>query len=353
MQLRHRRHVDHDLRRRRGRVKVLGHAARRVAAHQLHRRARVLPLERQQLVQRHGPVPLAPVGRGAKVQRIGRGGGARRGRGRELAHVQGAEQVLHVAHERVRATVAMTAMAAVAVAGPVPALAWAADAAASAATLLLAPFTPTPTRLALLLAAARLALLHLLALRTHRALAATTRLLCRVARERLERLQDGPVARAAAQVAVEVALHLLRGGSRLLLQQAVHGHHPARRAVATLRAVAGRQARLDGVEAGTLRADAFHRGDRRAVARAERVQARVDGAVRHVARHRVRHGHHHRARPAPTLHAPHLGALQVQRVAHVAHQPRVRIRIRHRVLHAVHRQPQRAPVRHRVRLGPS
>ena len=55
--------------------------------------------------------------------------------------------------------------------------------------------------------------------------------------EGLEALQDGPVARAAAEVTPQGTLYLLHGGLGVVPQQRVHGHDNARSAETTLGAV--------------------------------------------------------------------------------------------------------------------
>ena len=77
--------------------------------------------------------------------------------------------------------------------------------------------------------------------------------------------QDADVARAAADVAAQVILHLLRGRVRRVLEQRGDGHDHARRAVAALEGALGEKGLLHGMEAVAL-GEPLH-GDHLAAAR--------------------------------------------------------------------------------------
>ena len=63
-----------------------------------------------------------------------------------------------------------------------------------------------------------------------------------VARQGARGFQNGAIAGAAAEIAAVDVLHLTLGRLRMLLQESVRVHDEARRAVAALRAVVGRNA---------------------------------------------------------------------------------------------------------------
>jgi len=91
-----------------------------------------------------------------------------------------------------------------------------------------------------------------------------------------KRCEDGPVAGTPAQVAIEVLLDLLGRWGAVLLEKGVHVHHPARRAVAALGAVALRDRGLHLVEAVALTSHAFGGHNVAAIDGAEPAQATVD-----------------------------------------------------------------------------
>ena len=125
--------------------------------------------------------------------------------------------------------------------------------------------------------------------------------------ESRETREDGSVAGASAQVAADRLLDLGAGGSpRARTQEGVHGHDKTWGAEAALRAVRLRDRSLHGVEAGAPRAEALDRDDVRALARVQREEAGVDGAVVHLPG--VVRGDHHSARAATALAAAELCA---------------------------------------------
>ncbi len=148
--------------------------------------------------------------------------------------------------------------------------------------------------------------------------------------EALKRLENGAVASAPTDVAVQVVLDLLLGqrGRVGVGEQAVHRHDEARRAVAALRAVARSERRLDGVVARAERADALAGRDGHAIAEEERAEARVDlrvgdgglGNRPRCVRRRGRRGHDHHAGAAAALAAAELGAREPRVVTDGGHQ---------------------------------
>jgi len=82
---------------------------------------------------------------------------------------------------------------------------------------------------------------------------------------------------AAAEVSVEVLLHLVRGRRRVRVEQGRHVDHPPGGAIPALAAVAVGNRPLHFAEPRGFGAQPFYGGDGQAVARAQEPQARVNG----------------------------------------------------------------------------
>ena len=160
------------------------------------------------------------------------------------------------------------------------------------------------------------------------------------------RVEDRAVARAPAEVAVEQLRDLLLRGVGIAVrrEEAVHAHHPARRAVAALRAVVHGDPVLRRAQGGADAAEAFDGGDGHPVDRAQRPQARVHREVLDGVALALRE--RHRAGAAPALAARLLRAGQADLVrAEVVDEQRPRIGVVHDVRHVVH--PEANRVTHR------
>src|SRR6185436_19771898 len=133
--------------------------------------------------------------------------------------------------------------------------------------------------------------------------------------EALHAFENGPVAGAAAEVAVEEVLDLLLLGLRVVAQEREHVHHEAGRAVAALRAVVRGDPELHGVEFLARAADSLGGGDHGAIERAERTQTGVDGRLGDALLLRLPAREHHRAGAAASLAAGKFRAGESDRVA--------------------------------------
>lgn len=116
---------------------------------------------------------------------------------------------------------------------------------------------------------------------------------------------------AAAKVAVEVLLHLVRRRLGVRVEQGRHVHHPPGGAIPALAAVPVGNRQLHLAEPCSFRAQAFDSGDGQTVARAEEPQARVDrhgGGVT-----RTNGFHSDGARAAPAFAAANLSTTEVNK----------------------------------------
>ena len=147
----------------------------------------------------------------------------------------------------------------------------------------------------------------------------------RVGRERLARVEDRTVARAATQVAVEAALDLLHRDLGRRSQRRVQGHHHAGRAEAALRAVKVGDALLDRMVSGARRPDALGGRHGPAVERRQRTQARVDRQMHLATTHGVDARQIDGTRATTTLAARELGALVASLSAQEAVERHIRI----------------------------
>eukprot|EP00053_Salpingoeca_punica_P017811 m.172310 g.172310 ORF g.172310 m.172310 type:complete len:484 (+) comp17291_c0_seq1:3307-4758(+) len=143
--------------------------------------------------------------------------------------------------------------------------------------------------------------------------------------ERMEAGQDGAVACAAAQIALEGALDLLHGRVRVVAQEGVHRHDDARSAEAALRAVGLGHALLHGVQPRLGATNTLDRRHGHVVDGANRGEAGVDGAVNDFLLEAVKVRDHHGARAAATLGAAKLGAGETQFVAQEVQQGPFRV----------------------------
>mmetsp|Transcript_33589 Transcript_33589/g.65539 ORF Transcript_33589/g.65539 Transcript_33589/m.65539 type:complete len:516 (+) Transcript_33589:2877-4424(+) len=131
-----------------------------------------------------------------------------------------------------------------------------------------------------------------------------------LAAEGLERVEDGAVARASAQVAVHGVLDVVLRRLRLVAEQRVHRHDEPGRAVPALRAVRVGEPGLHGVHSVVGLSDALNGEYMASVHGTHRGNARVDRLVNDLADVDVKVRHCHRARAASALTAPELGTCQ-------------------------------------------